>query len=214
MTLLRGLDVKELSLPELTGEWEHKLRQIENGSLSRQDFMREIAQMTEHIVSQAKNYTNDTIPGDYATLTTPCPKCGAVVKENYRRFACSSCDFSISKIPGGRAFEIPEVESLLKDRIFGPVDGFRSKLGRPFMASLKITAEHKLEFDFGNSGSEADAEPVDFSGSESLGACPKCEASVYAHGTSYVCEKSVGPAPACDFRTGMMILQQAISQTR
>ena len=211
MTLLRGLDVKELSLPELTGEWEHKLRQIENGSLSRQDFMREIAQMTEHIVSQAKNYTNDTIPGDYATLTTPCPKCGAIVKENYRRFACSSCDFSISKIPGGRAFEIPEVESLLKDKVFGPVDGFRSKLGRPFMASLKITPEHKLEFDFGNSNSEADAKPVDFSGQESLGDCPKCQASVYAHGTSYVCEKSVGPAPSCDFRTGMMILQQAIA---
>ncbi len=211
MTLLRGLDVKELSLPELTGEWEYKLRQIENGSLSRQDFMREIAQMTEHIVSQAKNYTNDTIPGDYATLLTPCPKCGATVKENYRRFACSSCDFSISKIPGGRAFEIPEVESLLKDKVFGPVDGFRSKLGRPFMASLKITTEHKLEFDFGNSGSEADAEPVDFSGQESLGACPKCKASVYAHGTSYVCEKSVGPEAACNFKTGMMILQQAIS---
>jgi DNA topoisomerase-3 len=133
------------------------------------------------------------------------------VKENYRRFACSSCDFSISKIPGGRAFEIPEVESLLKDKVFGPVDGFRSKLGRPFMASLKITTEHKLEFDFGNSGSEADAEPVDFSGQESLGACPKCKASVYAHGTSYVCEKSVGPEAACNFKTGMMILQQAIS---
>jgi DNA topoisomerase-3 len=212
MTLLRGLDVKELSLPELTGEWEHRLRQIEEGQLSRDEFMAGIAAMTEHIVHQAKNYTNDTIPGDYATLTTPCPKCGGVVKENYRRFACSQCDFSITKIPGSRAFELPEVEQLLRDKTFGPVDGFRSKMGRPFIASLKITADHKLDFDFGNANDSGDdAEPVDFSAQERLGDCPKCQSGVYAHGTTYVCEKSVGPSTSCDFRTGMMILQQAIS---
>lgn len=213
MTLLRGLDVKELSLPELTGEWEYKLSQIEQGKLSREAFMKDIAAMTEHIVGQAKNYTNDTIPGDYATLRTPCPKCGGVVKENYRRFACGSCDFSISKIPGGRAFELSEVEELLDKKTFGPVDGFRSKMGRPFVASLKITDGHKLEFDFGNSAdSGEDAEPVDFSQQESVGACPKCAGQVYGHGNSYVCEKSVGPTPSCDFKTGMMVLQQTISQ--
>ncbi len=211
MTLLRGLDVKELYRPELTGEWEYKLKSIEEGKLSRDAFMKEIATMTEHIVAQAKNYTNDTIPGDYATLKTPCPKCGGTVKENYRRFACQSCDFSISKIPGGRAFELAEVEALLTDKVFGPVDGFRSKLGRPFVASLKITPEHKLEFDFGNSSDDENDEPVDFSGQASLGACPKCSSNVFVHGNSYVCEKSVGPEKSCDFRTGMMILQQTIS---
>jgi DNA topoisomerase III len=212
MTLLRGLDVKELSLPELTGEWEYKLRQIEEGRLSRDAFMKEISEITKHIVSQAKNYTNDTIPGDYATLTTPCPKCGGVVKENYRRFACNSCDFSISKIPGSRAFELAEVEELLEKKAFGPVDGFRSKMGRPFVASLKITPEHKLEFDFGNAANNGEnSEPVDFSQNEPFGACPKCGSHVYAHGNSYVCEKSVGPAPSCDFKTGMMVLQQSIS---
>jgi DNA topoisomerase III len=212
MTLLRGLDVKELSLPELTGEWEYKLRQIEEGKLSREAFMTEISKITEHIVSQAKNYTNDTIPGDYATLKTPCPKCGGVVKENYRRFACGSCDFSISKIPGSRAFELAEVEELLEKKVFGPVDGFRSKMGRPFVASLKITPEHKLEFDFGNAADgEENGEPVDFSQQEAFGGCPKCGSNVYTHGNSYVCEKSVGPTPSCDFKTGMMVLQQSIS---
>ena len=212
MTLLRGLDVKELSMPELTGEWEYKLRQIEEGKMSREAFMKEIAAITEHIVNQAKNYTDSTIPGDYATLKTPCPKCGGVVKENYRRFACSSCDFSISKIPGGRAFELPEIETLLSEKTFGPVDGFRSKMGRPFVASLKITADHKLEFDFGNSpDAEGANEPVDFSNQTALGSCPKCNANVFVHGNAYVCEKSVGPGPSCDFRTGMMILQQTIS---
>ncbi|KAG1247865.1 hypothetical protein G6F65_019933 [Rhizopus arrhizus] len=108
MTLLSGLDVTELTSPELTGEWEHKLKQIEQGGLGREAFMREIAQMTQVIVKRAKEYERDTVPGDYATLQTPCPKCGAVVKENYRRFACTACDFSIGKHPGGRTFELPE----------------------------------------------------------------------------------------------------------
>ncbi len=211
MTLLRGLDIKELSLPELTGEWEFRLKQIEQGALSREEFMKEIAKMTEHIVSQAKNYTNTTIPGDYATLKTPCPKCGSVVKENYRRFACTSCDFSISKVPGGRAFELDEVETLISTKAFGPVDGFRSKMGRPFAASLKITADHKLEFDFGNAPKDGElAQEIDFSDKTALGACPKCGASVYAHGSAYICEKSTGPSPSCDFRTGMIILQQSV----
>lgn len=210
MTLLRGLDIQSLSRPELTGEWEFKLRQIEQGALSRQAFMQEIAAMTDGMVAQAKNYSEDTIPGDYATLSVPCPKCGGVVKENYRRFACTSCDFSIGKTPGGRTFEVPEVESLLKERHFGPVDGFRSKMGRPFAASLQITEDFKLAFDFGES-QEDDETPVDFSGQTRLGACPKCSSAVYPHGTSYVCEKSVGPQKTCDFRSGLMILSQTVT---
>jgi DNA topoisomerase-3 len=92
MTLLRGLGVEELSKPELTGEWEYKLAQMEHGQLSRDAFMREIAAMTEHIVKKAKEYDRDTVPGDYATLSTPCPNCGGVVKENYRRYTCTGAD--------------------------------------------------------------------------------------------------------------------------
>jgi DNA topoisomerase-3 len=210
MTLLTGLDVKELTSPELTGEWEHKLKQIEQGVLARDAFMREIAQMTQVIVKRAKEYERDTVPGDYVTLSTPCPKCGAVVKENYRRYACTACDFSIGKHPGGRTFEPAEVETLLTNREIGPLQGFISKMGRPFAAILRIDGEHRLEFDFGQR-EEQDTEPVDFSGAKTLGACPKCQAQVYEHGMNYVCEKSVGPEKTCDFRTGKVILQQEIS---
>jgi DNA topoisomerase-3 len=71
MTLLRGLGVEELSRPELTGEWEYKLAQMEQGKLSRTEFMQGIAAMTEHIVKKAKEYDRDTVPGDYATLHAP-----------------------------------------------------------------------------------------------------------------------------------------------
>ncbi|ASU36942.1 DNA topoisomerase III [Herbaspirillum sp. meg3] len=216
MTLLHGLGVDELTEPELTGEWEQKLAQMERGKISREEFMREIAQMTQVIVKRAKEYDNDTIPGDYATLKTPCPNCGSVVKENYRRFACTKCEFSMSKTPAGRQFEIPEVEELLANRTIGPLQGFRSKMGRPFAAILKISRDEeiknfKLEFDFGqNDGEGEGGEPVDFSEQTPLGPCPKCGSGVYEMGLAYVCEKQVAKPKACDFRSGRIILQQEI----
>ncbi|MBV6324151.1 DNA topoisomerase III [Duganella violaceipulchra] len=215
MTLLRGLGVNELTAPELTGEWEYKLSQMEKGKISREEFMREIAQMTQIIVKRAKEYDNDTIPGDYHTLHTPCPNCGSVVKENYRRFACTKCEFSMSKTPGSRQFEIEEVEQLLKDRTIGPLQGFRSKMGRPFAAILRIVRDEeiknfKLEFDFGQNDDSEDAEPVDFTGQTALGPCPKCAGGVYEMGLAYVCENSVAKPKTCDFRSGRIILQQEI----
>ncbi len=226
MTLLRGLGVEELSKAELTGEWEYKLAQMELGKLSRESFMAEIAAMTERMVKKAKEYDRDTIPGDYATLTAPCPNCGGVVKENYRRYTCTGkggaeegCGFSFGKSPAGRTFEVAEVEQFLRDRKIGPLDGFRSKAGWPFTAEMVIkfdeeTKNHKLEFDFGDDKKgEESGELVEFADA-SLGACPKCGSEVHEHGKSYVCAKSVPthaqPTPSCDFKSGQIILQQPV----
>jgi DNA topoisomerase-3 len=217
MTLLRGLDIEDLTKPELTGNWEYQLAEMEHGRLKRDAFMAEIARMAERIVKKAKEYDRDTIPGDYATLATPCPNCGGTVKENYRRYACEKCDFSITKIPAGRAFELAEVEAFLRDKKVGPLEGFRSKAGWPFTAELKLAYDDeiknwKLEFDFGDSDKDkADGEPVDFGEQQSLGACPKCKGRVFEHGTNYVCEHAVGAHVTCDFKSGKIILQQPVS---
>ncbi len=224
MTLLRGLQVEELTKPELTGNWEHQLAEMEKGRLSRATFMAGIAAMTQRVVAKAKEYDRDTIPGDYATLKTACPNCQGVVIENYRRFTChgpsgkeAGCGFSISKIPGGRSFELAEVEQFIADKKIGPLEGFRSKAGWPFTAEIKLAFDTeinnwKLEFDFGEDAKNAEAsEPVDFGGQVRLGACPKCHMSVFEHGISYVCERSTGPQPTCDFKSGKIILQQVIT---
>jgi len=218
MTLLRGLDVEDLTKPELTGDWEYRLAEMEHGRLKRDAFMQDVAAMAERIVRKAKEYDRDTIPGDYATLHTPCPNCGGVVKENYRRFACEACEFSISKIPGGRSFEIAEAEAFLRDKKIGPLEGFRSKAGWPFSAELRLVFDDeirnwKLEFDFGEDARRAqeDGEPVDFSGQTSIGPCPKCKGRVFEHGTSYVCEHATGPKQTCDFKSGKIILQQPVA---
>ena len=226
MTLLRGLGIEDLTKPELTGNWEYQLAEMEKGKLERETFMAEIAAMTERIVKKAKEYDRDTIPGDYATLKTACPNCGGVVKENYRRFVCSgipgkteACGFSISKIPGSRAFELDEVERFLADKKIGPLEGFRSKAGWPFTAELKLAFDDeiknwKLEFDFGEDAKKdgESGEPIDFSAQESLGVCPKDQGHVYEHGTSYVCEHAVGANVTCDFKSGKIILQQPVAR--
>ncbi|RKT51122.1 DNA topoisomerase-3 [Azonexus fungiphilus] len=211
MTLLNGLGIEELTQPELTGDWEWKLGRIEKGDFTRDEFMREIAEMTRHIVERAKTYDSDTIPGDFGILSAPCPKCGGLIRETYKKFQCSDCDYSLWKIVAGRQYEPAEIETLLTERHVGPLTGFRNKMGRSFAAAIKLNAEHLPEFDFGqDKADEANAEPVDFSDQESLGKCPKCAANVYDHGTSYVCEKSVGPEKSCDFRSGKIILQQPV----
>ena len=111
---------------------------------------------------------------------------------------------------GGRQFELPEADELVANRRIGPLDGFRSKMGRAFSAELKLTDEHKVEFDFGND--DEDEEEVDFSGQEPVGTCPKCKGPVYEHGRAYVCEKNTGKARECKFRTGKTILKRDIEK--
>ena len=236
MTLLRGLDVQELSKAALTGEWEFKLAQMEQGKLSRKTFMLEISNMTERMVAKAKGYDRDSIPGDYAALQTPCPNCGGVVKENYRRYTCTGqasaanddgCGFSFGKTPAGRTFETTEVEQFLRDRRIGPLEGFRSKAGWPFTAEMIIkfdedTKNYKLEFDFGDDKKAETGEIQDFHTQEPLGKCLKCGTEhggmVFELGKTYVCDKSVPtleqPTPSCDFKTGQVILQQPIERAQ
>ncbi len=209
-TLLRGLEIPELISPELTGEWEYRLKEMEHGKLSRPQFMQGIAEMTRHIVERAKAHESETVPGDYVTLKTLCPKCGGVVKENYKKFQCQNCDFALWRILSGRQFEPAEIEELVEKRQIGPLQGFRSRLGKPFAAIIKLTPEYKVEFDFGQQHGEGGGEPVDFSGQEPLGPCPKCGRNIYAHGMAYVCEGALASPRACDFRSGQIILQRPI----
>ena len=214
ITLLRGLEIPELSSPELTGNWEFKLLSMARGQMKRPDFMKEIADVTRDIVAKAKRHESDTVPGDFGTLKVPCPKCGGEIHENYKKFQCQKCEFSLWKIVAGRQLEIPEVEELIAKRQVGPLQGFRSRLGKPFAAVIKLTPELKPEFDFGQDRTDANGTvtEVDFTGQEPLGKCPKCGHRVFDTPMAYTCEKAVGAARTCDFRSGKIILQRAIER--
>jgi DNA topoisomerase-3 len=162
--------------------------------------MHEIADMTKRIVMKAKEYDRDTVPGDYATLKSPCPNCGGVVQETYRRYNCvgkpgqDACGFSFTKIPAGPRLRAGRGRGIPADKRIGPLQGFRSKAGWPFTAELALAYDEeeknwKLEFDFGEDKNAETGEIVDFSAQEPLGPCPKCGHKVFEWGSNYVCEK-------------------------
>ena len=206
---LHMLHLVELASPELTGEWEHKLKLIEAGKLKREEFMKQIAELVRKLVTVIK--TGEIPDVVYATVPAPCPKCGGVVQENYRKFQCQKCDFSIWKVTSGREWSPEEIADLITKRSIGPLTGFRSRQGRPFSAVLRLSDDLRLEFDFGQASGEGEEAP-DFSAQEPIGACAKCGARVFEHGMAYTCENAVGPKKTCDFRSGRMILQQPVGR--
>jgi DNA topoisomerase-3 len=211
ITLLKNA-VPELTSPELTGEWEFRLREIEHRKLTRDAFMRDIRHLTEEIVGKAKHFHPDEHMPDSEPFGT-CPKCGSPIVERFKSFTCTNeeCDFTIWKTIAGRLLSREEFETLVRDKHVGPLNGFRSRKGKRFPAVLRLSDDFKAEFDFGPNGQEnGAAQSVDFSGKEPLGKCPKCGGRVFELGMSYVCENSVGQNKTCDFRVGKVILQQPL----
>ena len=207
---LKHFEVEEITSPELTGDWEYQLKQMEQGKLPRAKFMDHIEKVTRSLVKSIKG---GSIPEEaFATVPAPCPKCGGVIQETYRKFQCQKCDFYVWPVLLGRAWSPEEIAELIKNKFIGPLTGFRSKQGRPFSAGIRLGTDFKLEFDFGQADGGDNGEAPDFSSQQPLGACPKCGSRVFEHGVAYVCEKAVGPSKKCDFRSGRMILQQPIER--
>lgn len=206
INLLRGIGVQALTSPELTGEWEYKLKQMEQGGMPRPQFMEEIRHFTEEIVTKAKNFSGDSVEGQFTDLDARCPKCQATgFKESYKAYECKSCATLIWKNMAGRELEREEVKTLLEHGSVGPLEGFRSKLGRPFSAVVKLDGDFKQTFDFGDSAEGAST--LDFSVLPVIASCPVCKTGkVHDTGSAYQCDNT----GACKFRMGKTICQREL----
>lgn len=205
INLLRGIGVEALTSPELTGEWEYKLKRMESGEIPREQFMREIRQFTDEVVAKAKAFDGDAVDGQFTDLEVECPKCGEVgFRETYRNYECRSCGLLVWKTMAGRELERAEITKLLEVGHIGPLEGFRSKLGRPFSAPVKLDEEFKQTFDFGESLEERTAK-LDFSALPVIHEkCPACgKGAIHDAGNGYVCSNTA----ACKFRMGRTICQ-------
>jgi DNA topoisomerase-3 len=209
ITLLKGIGINILSSAELTGEWEYQLKLMEQGELDRPAFMAKIKDLTREIVEKAKNFESDLVEGNYAALDVPCPNCGALqLKEDYRTFHCDVCDFRLFKSIAGRQLSPEEVTKLVSERKVGPLEGFRSKMGRPFAATLVLNDENKAQFEFESNGNAQPVE-IDTRNHIALGRCQVCgTGQVYDIGTAYICENV--SKHTCTFKLGKTILQREI----
>src|SRR5215218_3184023 len=154
------LEEHKLTSPELTGDWEKKLSDIEHGSEDRRAFMQEIEDFTGEIVGQIKELDKEKLRPERVELGL-CPRCGAetgeIIRENSRAYGCTSwksreepgCGFVIWKRVAGRTITPEVARQLLQDgKTKDVVSGFRSRAGKPFRARLVLNDEDKVEFDF------------------------------------------------------------------
>ena len=92
----------------------------------------------------------------------------------------------------------------------GPLEDFRSKMGRKFNAIVKLGEEFKQQFDFEDAHGPA-GQQVDKEQHEALGTCPAChKAQVYVLDRAYACEHSTSTPKTCTFRISKTILHREI----
>ncbi len=212
MFALKHFGIEELTSPELTGDWEYKLKQMELGKLARGEFMEHITSLTMEMVTRVK--TGEIPDTAFATVEAPCPRCGGTIQENYRKFQCLKCDFALWKVLSSREWAPEEIAELITNGKIGPLSGFRSRIGRPFVAAIRLGKDQPIEFDFGQERTDAsgEIEMPDLEGKEPLGNCPKCSGRVFELDMTFSCERSLGKDKTCDFRSGRIILQRPMER--
>ena len=188
MRLLSAIGIEELVSPELTGEWEYKLNRIERGLYTRPEFMREIVNLAKSLVSKIKGFDEDK---DKKPAAFRNPIDGGKIFETLTRYESEDGAIVIRKVLGGRQMSEAEVVELLQNRQIGPLQGFRSKQGKPFTAVIKLNEKHKVEFVFDDTASGSDGQPLDLSKEEPVGVSPVDGTKVYETLTGYVSESAL-----------------------
>lgn len=138
------LGIDALASPSMTGDWESKLRQMEQGKLSRDEFMGGIIHFTEDIVNRAKTYTAELKNKVFPDLIATCPNCQASkLKTTDATYECydPECGFKMNKHIASRLLGEEEARELLEKKFVGPLEGFKSRFNRPFDAALELKQE-------------------------------------------------------------------------
>ncbi len=154
------LEEHKLTSPELTGDWEHKLSDIEHGKGDRSAFMDGIAEFAKETVERIAALDKEKLRPERVELG-PCPRCGAetgeIIRENSKAYGCTSwksreeagCGFVIWKRVASRTLTPEVARQLIEERRTREVlSGFRSRGGKPFRARLVLNDEDKIEFEF------------------------------------------------------------------
>ena len=171
LQVITMLDEHKITSPELTGDWEKKLSEIEHGRADRGAFIKEIADFTGEIVGQIESLDKEQLRPERVELGL-CPRCGAetgeIIRENSRAYGCTSwksreetgCGFVIWKRVAGRTLTPEVARQLIEEgKTREVLSGFRSKAGKPFRARLVLNEEGKVEFDFPVRTAQPEKEP-------------------------------------------------------
>jgi len=139
-----------LKNPEMTGEWEKKLLDIEHGKYHSKIFLDEIKQMTTDIVADIKKQEVVYMTPIKDSLGA-CPLCGKAVIAGKMAFGCSAwkqgCKFTIWKKIAGKKISEAQAKKILETGKSNLIKGFTSKKGTNFDAYLKLDGDRTV-FEF------------------------------------------------------------------
>ena len=160
LQVITMLEENKLTSPELTGDWEKRLGDIEHGAGAKDDFIKGIEEFTEATVKAIEALDKEKLRPERVELGL-CPRCGAetgeIIRENSKAYGCTSwksreetgCGFVIWKRVAGRTLTPEVARQLLEEgKTKEVLSGFRSRAGKPFRARLVLNDEGKVEFEF------------------------------------------------------------------
>ena len=207
ITFLRDNGLDLLTSPKLTGDWEHRLHLMEKKSYQRTAFMGEIAEFTRGVIDAIRKKAS-TMPQPAAAdpVDAPCPSCGAKIEAKGPMYECAGgCGFKLWSEVASRPLSAEEVKTLLTQRKVGPLQGFVSKAGKPFSATLNLQQDGKLSFEFdGSRPSSGASSAATKPGKPMKTPCPLCKGKVEHRGPVYACV-------ACDFKLWGSICQHELT---
>jgi DNA topoisomerase-3 len=203
---LAAVKAEELTKPDLTGEWEFKLRQMEQNRFPREKFMAEIVATTRGIVERVKGFEEDDSVARVTDILSPTD--GQPLRETLRGYKSQDGELMIYKVIGGRRMEEHEVKELVEKRVVGPLDGFISAKTRArFAATLRLARDEEkgkwqASYDFGDKQDLGELQPF---WTDAATGAELCES-----GNSYVLRAREGEGWTQAFRVGRLMCQKAI----
>ena len=156
--LIGSLKDLTFSTPELTGEWEFKLKQVERKELGYDKFMEQIKAYVSSVfpeVLSAAEKVKDIQTGEERKRNLTfgkCPKCNSgEIRKGKKSFFCSNwnqepkCDFTIWNITFNKKLSDTLVKELLSKGTTRTIKGFKSKAGKPFEAKLTLDDDKRVK---------------------------------------------------------------------
>ncbi len=209
LEFLTAVKADALTKPDMTGQWEYKLRQMEHGKFARPQFMSEIVDVTKGIVDRTKTFEEDESNSRLTDI--PSPTDGKPMYETLRGYKSQDGTLTIYKVMSGRKLDETEVRELAAAGEIGPLDGFVSaKTGNRFPSKIRLVddekkpGQRKAELDFGSK--------VDVNTLEPFWTDPKTRAELCEGPTSYLLRERDGEGWKQTFSVGRLMCQKPITR--
>ncbi len=212
---------EKVKSPEMTGEWEFKLSQVEKGKLTPIEFRDGIVNYVKELFEHLRQKYGSQFERETVTDAIPCPKCSSPLEIAPWGYVCKNeeCGFKAGHTIAGRTLSHAEMATLLKTGKSDLLSGFKSKKGTTFSATLTLGDDGNIGFEFSD---DARAKtPTNYK-------CPKCGKTLWDSGNRLICEGSdvttssnengdptltPDTAPTCDFVFYKTIAGHVMSDT-